>query len=108
MVPPKPVPPALAKKLAEAQQAYRDARTTRDQLIVEALKDGAGLRAVGEAIGLSHAQVADLAKAAGWPDAKELRRREKEARERREWREQLDRDIEQVKQTRARKPPPAT
>lgn len=102
MVPPKPVPPALAKKLADAQQAYRDARTERDQLIVEALRGGAGLRAIGDAVGLSYTQVGDLAKAAGWPDAAELKRREDEARKRRQEREQLDRDIEAYKRNQGR------
>lgn len=97
MVPPKPVPPATAKALAKAQADYKAAREHRDQVIVAALRAGAGLRSVGEAVGLSYTQVSDLAKAAGWPDAKELKRREDEARKRRQEREQLDRDIEAYK-----------
>ena len=108
MVPPKPVPPTTAKALTKAQADCKAARAHRDALIVEALRAGAGLRAVGECIDLSHAAVAEIAKTVGWPDAKELKRREDEARARREWREQLDRDIEQLKRTRANRPPPAT
>lgn len=44
---------AMARRLARAQKQLVDAGTERDALVVQAAEDGATLREIGEAVGLS-------------------------------------------------------
>lgn len=101
MVDPKPVPADIAARLRDLGRRAEELRRQRDETVVEALKAGASVRAVAEAVGMAKASVQKIGEKAGWPDAKEKARRQAERDRQREWREAFDRDIANFR------PPPA-
>jgi transposase len=61
------------------------AKIERDAAMVAALRAGASLREVAKAAGMSMSQTQTISKAGGWPDAKEIKRREAEQAEKDRW-----------------------
>lgn len=58
--------PALARELAQAGRKVAEWTERRDELITRAVDEGGSLRAVAEAVGLTHTAVRFIAK--GRPD----------------------------------------
>lgn len=81
----QPPPAEAADRLVAAVQAYRAARIERDQAIAAALNSGGSTRQVGEIAGLSQTRTRDIGLANGYPDARVLREREREAERRAYW-----------------------
>lgn len=81
----KPPPAEAADRLVKAVEAYRAARIERDQAIAGALNSGGSTRQVGAIAGLSQTRTRDIGLANGYPDAKVLREREREAERRAYW-----------------------
>lgn len=64
--------------MADAARRAVEARQERDELIVQALRAGAGLRTVASIVGMSYSSVREIGLKNGWPDEKETRRRKAE------------------------------
>lgn len=59
-LPSVPITPETARELTRAAKRLDAARDHRDQLVVQAVREGAGLREVARAVGLTHPAITKI------------------------------------------------
>lgn len=92
----KPPKPELARAIVKASRNLEQARDEWELALVAALKAGASSRLVAEVAGVAMNTVIAIGKKHGWPDASEKKRRRDEAESRRLWRDEINRQIDDL------------